>query len=813
MKKKWIKIGVLILVLALFLALGISCLLVNNRGTEDEMVELGEPTLPRVSFEVEGKNVNTLIGYVNEMDITAMRDTITPVGANGILVMNLERNGSEISGIRYEVYSLNGEDTYLQDAVKETSQERVSLELKRALPEDVTEAVLKVILEIDDREVYYYTRIESSKDLSVKECLDYAVDFHAKTFDKKYSEELKQYLEPDETSDNTTYQTVNIHSDISQIQWGRLSPEVSTDVEWSIKESNSVYTSLLAKYQVTCAGDSGETEVYNIREFFRVRYSGGEMYLLNYNRSMNQLFDGTKQVLDENGILLGIAETDVPYEINAKGTVVSFVVERDLWIYDRKGNTFSQVFSFANAESSDPRSRNDEHEVRIIGMDNNGNTTFAVYGYMNRGTHEGEVGVDVYYYDMSENAVKEIAFIPSTKAFAIAEDELGKMVYYNQGSDILYILADGSLYQIYMEKQEQTVLAKNLTEGQYMVSEDGHLIAYQTEGDLNTATQIQVLNLESGENFAVKAPEGEAVRPLGFVRNDFICGYVRSGDQGKTMAGEEMLPMYQMEIRDSSGEVAKTYAQDGMFISDILVEANMVTVNRVIKNGEIYTGTSPDYLTNNEERKEQSISLESFSTELKEKQMRFTFAEEIKELTAKILRPKQLLAENPITISFDDKVKGEKYYVYGVGKLVAVYDKAAYAIQKAEAISGVVISSEQSYVWEKGNRDLVYYTETQAFHKAEDRTSLDACTDYMKQYGAKRIDLTGCTLNQVLYIINKGMPVIAMTDSSHAILLTGYSIDSVTYVDPDSGAEQTVSMDEMNAITAGSGNTFIGYVK
>ena len=39
MKKKWIKIGVLILVLALFLALGISCLLVNNRGTEDEMVE------------------------------------------------------------------------------------------------------------------------------------------------------------------------------------------------------------------------------------------------------------------------------------------------------------------------------------------------------------------------------------------------------------------------------------------------------------------------------------------------------------------------------------------------------------------------------------------------------------------------------------------------------------------------------------------------------------------------------------------------------------------------------------------------------
>lgn len=36
-----------------------------------------------------------------------------------------------------------------------------------------------------------------------------------------------------------------------------------------------------------------------------------------------------------------------------------------------------------------------------------------------------------------------------------------------------------------------------------------------------------------------------------------------------------------------------------------------------------------------------------------------------------------------------------------MGELVAIYDKAAYAIQRAEQISGVVISSEQAYVWEK----------------------------------------------------------------------------------------------------------------
>ena len=39
----------------------------------------------------------------------------------------------------------------------------------------------------------------------------------------------------------------------------------------------------------------------------------------------------------------------------------------------------------------------DQHAIKIISMDKDGNTTFAVYGYMNRGEHEGEVGAAIYY--------------------------------------------------------------------------------------------------------------------------------------------------------------------------------------------------------------------------------------------------------------------------------------------------------------------------------------------------------------------------------------------------------------------------------
>lgn len=807
-KRKWIKAGILVLV---FILAVIISSLIMSRGTDDQTVSLGEPTLPRVSFTVEGQTVNTLAGYTDEMDVTAMRDTITPIGADGSLQMNVEADGQEITGIQYEVLSLDGEESYVKENV-EDSGKTVKLQVGGAFQGEVRETVLKVTLRLGSQSAAYYTRIEPQKELSIKECLNFAKNFQGKTFSKGSKDAIENYLEPNEQSDNTTLQTVNIHSNAYHIQWGEMTPEISTDVEWSIKESNSVYTSLLARYRVTDEGDGGEVETYNIREFFRVRCSQGEMYLLDYSRSMNQVFNGNKKVIDKEGIVLGLADADISYETNKKGTVLSFVAERDLWTYNRKADELSLVFSFANMEGQDARSRNDEHEVRIISVDDAG-TTFAVYGYMNRGEHEGQVGVDVYYFDIGKNAVEELAFIPSTKSFAIAEDELGKMVYCNQELQQLYVLAGGTLYQVDLKRNKQEKLAENLEEGQYVVSGDGHLLAYQTDGTIHTATKVQVLNLKSGESFEVNARENEAIRPLGFVTDDFICGYIREEDKGVTVSGESVRPMYELEIRDMSDKVLKTYAEDGVYMTDVLVEENLVTVNRVTKAGDVYTGAAQDYITNNEEYKEREITLERFSTELKETQMRFTFAKGIKDTSPRLLRPKQVMRKDAVTISFDSKTKKDKYYVYGMGELNAVYDKAAYAIQKAEQVSGVVISSEQSYIWEKGNRDLVYYTEAEPFGKAEGQTSLEACDAFMERYEAKRVNLTGCTLNQVLYIINKGRPVIAMPEANHAVLLTGYSTENVTYIDPEDGAEHTVGVDEMNAMLAAGGNTFIGYVK
>lgn len=813
MKKRVIKIGVLIIVFAA--ALVISSL-VLNRGSDDEIVDMGAPALPRISFTVDGRQVNILSGYVGDMEITAMRDTITPLESDGTLQMNLEADGNEISSIKYEVYSLDGGETYKTGELENvTPEEPMALELNDALGESVQEAVLKVILTVGEEDISYYTRIERPDEITAAGALEFAQDFHTKALEKSAAEELAVYLEPGEESDNSTYQTVNIHSDITHIQWGDLNPEVQGEVRWSIKESNSVYTSLLAKYQVSCEDDNGEVQMYDIKEFFRVRLSGDTVYLLDYNRDMQQVFNANLTVLDEDGIQFGIASNDIQYMTSDDDTIVAFVRERDLWLYDQDTDELSQVFSFSNQEGQDERSRNDQHAVRIISLDDSGNMAFAVYGYMNRGIHEGEVGVGIYYFNIDSNAIEEKAFIPSTKSFAIAEDELGKMVYYNHEQEMLYVLADGTLYQINLKNDDQTVLAEDLEDGQYAVSDDGHLMAYQTGGSLYTASEVTVMNLENGDQNTIQASEGDAVRPLGFVNGDFIYGKISSDDAGTMVSGEEITPMYEIEIRNSNNEAMASYSftDSGIYITDILVEGNMVTLNRVKKSGNVYQSTDQEFITNNEERSDSTIALESYTTERMQSQMRLTFENGIKDTEPKVLRPNELVSGEPLTITLGGGSEGVKYYVYGMGELEGIYDRAGYAIQEAEEISGVVISSDQAYIWEKGNRDLAYSTEAETFRRQEGESSLEACERYMEQYNAHQVDLTGCTLDQVLYVINKGCPMIALTNADHAILLTGYTRTDITYIDPDTGEEQTVGVGEMEKMVQGSGNTFIGYIQ
>lgn len=834
MKEKVKRAGILTFV---FLIAVIVFSFLTNQGNADMTADMGGATLPRIQIVSGEYEINPLVGYVSEMNVGKMRSTITPVDFQSGITLRIEEGVLPIKALTYEVCSSDGKEILYKEKRKEIGEEP-SLTFPGLELAD-REAILKLTLHTEKQDIYYYTRICTKEGTDSDACLAFAERFHNMTFGKENTESIAAYLENGTEDDETeNLQKVTIHSDAEHLTWGELRPQIKGEVSRSIKEISGNYMTIVYDYEVECAGEQDETEVYQIREYLKVRYAEGTEYLLDYERTMEQELDASGNVLDNNGILLGIAKEELPYMANEAGTIVSFVQAGELWNYNQSQDALSLVFSFADSEGYDIRNLCKEHEIQIVSVNEQGDTTFKVIGYMNRGEHEGEVGTAIYFFDIGKNFVEEKAFIPDNISSEILLKEQEQLVYYNEQQEVLYAMKEGTLYKVDLEKGKKEALVENLEKDQYVSSKDGRLLAYQTVSSLENAEEVKVLDFVTGKERTVTCSSGEFIRPLGFISEDFVYGIGRKEDAGAFVTGEHVCPMYKLEIRDTDNEVVKTYQADQVYVTGVTVEEKMLILDRVVKNESVYTAVAKDYITSNEEVEKSNISVETYTSDEKERQVRIKYESGISDKKPKLLKPKQVLFENPVLIPFEEEGEAEVFYTYGKGKLLGIYASAADAIRQANENQGLVVSESQKYVWERGNRSLVYdiagvdlspYQEGNTLAAALNRLfayegkTVDAAGEMaagkkpieilQEQFLGNVLDLHGCSPEELCYILGKGTPIIAMTDLNNAVLLIGYNDSMITYVKPDTGEKVSVPYEELEALTVASGNTYLGYLK
>ncbi len=803
--------------LAVFIVAVVAFSFFTNRDTENLTADMGSASFPQISFSYNGYSLNTLSGYAREMDIPSMRDTISPVANNEINVV-ITPYDNTITKLDYSVYSMDGTKQRLEGSVEDPEDE-----LTITFPENQDfseEQVLMLTLEVQNLgPVYYYTRIVDASDKNLVYCLDYVYDFHNAALEKDEDSVIAEAIEPSGGENDTSYYNVNIHSNFSHVTWGNLAPVVDGTVRWEITEMNSVYTSVRLEYLVDCVGEENETDEYKVKEFFRVRYhrSLKQMYLLDYQRQMEQVVNANQSVIGESGVNLGVADQDLPYLANDGGTIVSFVQADELWLYNAGQNEISRLFSFVPTEGGDTRDLVSDHEIRLLEMDNDGNTTFAVLGYMNRGVHEGEVGVAIYYYDRAVNAVMEKIFVPTDHSWGYAVYDMGSMLYYSSDLDSLYMMIDGTLYEYHTETLWTKTLREDLPDVAGVIADDGSRIAFRMPEEDDRTTKIMVKNFVTGEEITVAGEAGDIIVPMGFVGTDFVYGSYREEDTGETEAGEKVTPYYRLDIINDSGDTVKTYQEDGIYLLDVELEDSVITLSRATRNDGIYVDTTEEYIMSNEEQEEKPVSLQTYVTSLKNTQVRLVFANGIQSREPRVSSPQLILEDEPETVEFPDAGTREKYYVYGYGEMRGVFEQAGEAVICADSYDGVVISMQQAYVWQRGYRDLTYEMDEESLvldRICEGLRNGETPVQIMEALGSGEVlDLTGCTTDEVLYMVNQGYPVIAMTEEKKGVVLVGYDTENVIYADAGSGERSSVSYEEMDAMTEASGHTFVGKLR
>lgn len=814
---------------------------IMNKGHDNLTVEMSQAGFPLITMEMDGAAYNQLHGYAHAMDVAFQRDAVTVLGTDRNTGFIIDTFGEKVTKISIEVRSIDGsrliENRELTDYTVKLNQISGNLALKDLIDRDV-EYSLAIILELDEsRQVYYYTRAIWSENLHAAEKLEYVMDFHRRLYDREAARELTKYLETDyRLEDNSSFHKVNIHSSFRQITWGELNAREVMEPVFRLKEIASQTASFVGSYVVSTLSD-GEKTYYLVEEYFRIRYSPERMYLLDYERTMTQIPEPDDMYRNDK-ILLGIADVDVAMLESEDGNIVIFETANRLFSYDVNNNKLTVIFGFYDKENADGRTIHNQHSIKILDVDEGGNAQFAVYGYMNRGRHEGEVGVQVYTYNSSLNTVEELIYIPSDRSYAALAAEMEQLLYLNRDGQ-LYLDMNHTVYKIDLAERTYTKLIDVVQDESLWVSEN-HKIAIWPEGeDVYHSSVLNIRNLNLDVGNTVTAAKDEAIMPLGFMEEDIIYGVAKAEDIEEENSGHIFFPMYKICICNSEGELLKEYSQPDIYVTGCVVEDNQIVLERLEKTekGE-YRQIDQDHIMNNVETAAGKNVVAAADIDIYERYVQIQIRKSIDVKSIKILTPKEVVYEGGRTLSLDDDRELERYYVYGPYGIDGIFLSPAKAVNRAYELSGVVVNGNGECIWLKGNR--VTRNQIMAIKEAsvtEEKNSLAVCLDtifkfeglvrnseYLLAQGqtvlevlqdnledAKILDMTGCSLDAMLYYVNRDIPVLAILKNGEAVLVTGFNEYNVVIMEPSKGTLYKKGMNDSKEWFAENGNCFITY--
>lgn len=818
---------------------------VMNRGNSDITMEMSEASYPLVYVNYEGEHINCLHGYAQEMDVSFMRDTITPLGENRELSLYIDTFNTSITSIAYEVRSTDGtrliESTQLYDYIVQTAGISADIQLKDLIDPDEEYELIILLNDVQGRQLRYYTRVVLRSDNHIGEEIYFARNFHEKTFDRENANEIAQYLETNESGDNTSYSYVNIHSSFRQVTWGDLTVEKITEPQLSITELFPQTARITISYYVNVLTETGERRC-RVDEYYRLRYGIQRIYLLNYERIMTEVFEMDLAAFNNNKIDLGIRNADVEIAESEDGGAFAFVSANRLFCYNSNNNRFSQLFAFYTKDHEDERTFYNQNDIRVLSVDEAGNVQFAVYGYMNRGTHEGKMGVAVYLFNGVLNTIEEEAFIPYNRSFATLESDVERLMYLNSNEE-LFVYLGGSIFCINLNDNSYTVVAKDLAQESFKVSESDRIVVWPEGEDPDRSQNLNVMNLNTKVISTIDAGAGHYIRPLGFMEEDLIYGLVNQSDLFVDNAGSLVTPMFCINISsEPDNKISMQYQKDDIYIMNVILSDNQITMERARKTPEgVYVATAADQIMSNTSELKHENTIDVAATKALEKIVQIAAKSNIATRSLKFMTPKEVMYEggHEVNLEYPESMH-ENYYVYGSGGILGVYAKESEAVNIAEQESGTVLNGYGDYVWIKANRNVSnQIMKITATMQDENNSSLAVCLDtmllaegisrnsqYLLDQGATALsvlqdnmpedceilDLSGCSLDAVLYYVNRDIPVMAILNDRSAVLIIGFNELNTVIMDPTTGTIYKKGINDSTDWFNSNGNQFITYI-
>ncbi|MCD7737269.1 MAG: hypothetical protein LUI07_09990 [Lachnospiraceae bacterium] len=788
-----------------------------NQTTPTTSEAMADSSFPLVYMQDDGVNYNCLHGYASEMDVNYIRDTVTILDASHELDIQIQPFESNIESVSYEVLTLDGSESLENTSVINLTEDEdgylnatLTIQNQMLLNQ---EYILKIQISAGERVIYFYTRLLLEDGLHLDSYLDFVTGFYEKCVNKTDQTSLGVVVEPDDTTDTSqTLATMDIHDTVAQLMWGDLNPSIYYKPTPSLVDINGTTASFVLYYRISAVDEDGITNIYNVKEFYRLRYTDTRVYLLDFTRTTDEIFNTDGAVLEDSGINLGITDSDVEYAFDDEKTVVAFVQENELWMYEINGGTLTRIFGFSQDEDMDYRDFYDQNNIKILRVDESGDVWYAVSGYMNRGSHEGENGIAIYHYEDSSATSQELLFVSTMEAYDSLKLDIDALAYLTDDGQDCYILLESIVYRIDMTTGEYESVITGVNNGCYTSSESNRYFSWLGEGERYDSQTLYTIDFETGETREITCGSNERIRQVCYMGENLVYGVALLSDIDSSDEGTEVFPMYMLLIVGEDGETIKEYEPSGAYVTAVEQADSMLTLTRVIKENGEYVETTNDTIVSTDTEDNVEYGITTQVDEINQTEIILRVGTTITDENPQIVRGKFASDSGGITLEIPGNTDREKlYHVYAGGSLDSSWPTAVEAILRADEMVGVVINDAKEYVWERGN------TEDEA------SISLDNIPDIIKtgtmdvdelEAALQKdvVDLTGCTLEQVLYFVSEGKAVIAATTTG-SVIITGYDdYGNLILLNPGETETYYYGPNDSLELFEAAGNRFISYL-
>lgn len=778
-----------------------------NRNNVDMTMELSAPSLPLISVMLNGESYNTLHGFTSSMEATDVSRYICPVEEDRVLHGQVEAFGEEITALSYEVRNNDGSRLIESGAIQMSEREKGILDFEVKMKDLITSGEEYIFIFIVQTEkydkIYYYTRFVYGKEYRLDEQLAFVKDFHEMTLDKTRASEIAEYMETDKSMSNTSLAYVNIHSSTSQVVWGELPVVLAKEPEICITYLQDNFGGYTLDYYVSSTVEE-RVEYYHVVESFLVSTFGEKQYLLEYERTADAIFDYEGDVYANNKINLSIQSKDIEVTESEDGSMAAFVVNSSLYYYDDNENEINYVYGFFDDIYGDERSTYFAHDMEVLQVTESGSIYYMIYGYMNRGAHEGKTGIVLYSYDGQMKLIREIGFYESTKSASYVADQVERLSYLNRKGEFFFYF-DGNIISCDTDSG-QTRVAVPYTEGRKLfISEDQSQLVVQNEEG------IYFWNLDEGAAREITHSQAASIIPQGFIGNDFVYGISTSADRVLQSDGSYAQYMSALCIEDAQGDIRKQYQEEGILITECRISGNQILLERVFYTQGKVTAAPQDQILSNKVTKNGYNSILSAMTATYQTVWQVSLKNKVDQASLEHVKAKELFYEGQKLLEVQIKQAEPYCVVYDPWRVISYVAEAGDAMKAAAQAEGYALDADGLLIWKKAatvvkNQIMAIELET----VTDERNSKTICMDIMlRQIGSPTdtktelergktcqeilsntqesyvfMDITDTSLEGILYYTNQDIPVMVLYDSGEALLITGFNQFNIVVMDP-----------------------------